>query len=103
MVGLVQLLLKSNAASFLIEDYAACLESVSVESQIIENSNDDLGVLIMQVTPSYLCFWPKYFVHCPEGLCTSFSVLFCSFSLIISVVLLQILHIYFLNLILIPQ
>lgn len=49
MVGLVQLLLKSNAASFLIEDYAACLESVSVESQIIENSNDDLGVLIMQL------------------------------------------------------
>lgn len=49
MVGLVQLLLKSNAASSLIEDYAACLELRSEECQIIENSSDDPGVLIMQV------------------------------------------------------
>lgn len=55
MVGLVQLLLKSNAASSLIEDYAACLELRSEESQIIENSSEDPGVLILQVTPAYTC------------------------------------------------
>ncbi|KAF5945828.1 hypothetical protein HYC85_016056 [Camellia sinensis] len=49
MVGLVQLLLKSNAASSLTEDYAACLELRSEESQIIENSSDDPGVLILQL------------------------------------------------------
>lgn len=49
MVGLVQLLLKYNAASSLVEDYATCLELRSEESQIIENSGDDPGVLIMQV------------------------------------------------------
>ncbi|OVA00429.1 Nucleoporin Nup186/Nup192/Nup205 [Macleaya cordata] len=49
MVGLVQLLLKSNAAHCLIEDYAACLELRSEESQIIENSRDDTGVLIIQL------------------------------------------------------
>lgn len=48
MVGLVQLLLKSNAANALIEDYAACLESRSDESQPIENENDP-GILIMQL------------------------------------------------------
>lgn len=55
MVGLVQLLLKSNAASSLIEDYAACLELRSEECQIIENSSDDPGVLIMQVCTCSLC------------------------------------------------
>lgn len=50
MVELVQLLLKSNAANSLIEDYAACLELRSEESQIIESANDDPGVLIMQVS-----------------------------------------------------
>lgn len=49
MVGLVQLLLKSSAACSLIEDYAACLELRSEESQFIENSTDDPGVLILQV------------------------------------------------------
>lgn len=49
MVGLVQLLLKSNAATCLVEDYAACLELRSEECQIIENSANDPGVLIMQV------------------------------------------------------
>jgi nuclear pore complex protein Nup205 len=55
MVGLVQLLLKSNAASSLIEDYAACLELRLEECQIIENSSDDPGVLIMQVSTCSLC------------------------------------------------
>ncbi|KAK9141697.1 hypothetical protein Syun_011097 [Stephania yunnanensis] len=49
MVGLVQLLLNSNAAGSLIEDYAACLELRSEECQIIENSRNDIGVLIMQL------------------------------------------------------
>lgn len=49
MVGLVPLLLKSNAASSIIEDYAACLELRSEESQIIENSTADPGVLILQL------------------------------------------------------
>lgn len=50
MVGLVQLLLKSNAASCLIEDYAACLELRSEDCQVIENTSDDPGVLILQVS-----------------------------------------------------
>ncbi|XP_028801287.1 nuclear pore complex protein NUP205-like [Neltuma alba] len=49
MVELVQLLLKSNAANSLIEDYAACLELRSEESQIIDSANDDPGILIMQL------------------------------------------------------
>ncbi|XP_011018837.1 PREDICTED: nuclear pore complex protein NUP205 isoform X2 [Populus euphratica] len=49
VVGLVQLLLKSNAANSLVEDYAACLEVRSEECQIIENKVDDPGVLIMQL------------------------------------------------------
>lgn len=49
MVGLVQLLLKNNTAFSLIEDYATCLEMRAEESQIIEDSNEDAGVLIMQL------------------------------------------------------
>ena len=49
MIGLVQLLLKSNAANSLIEDYAACLELQSEESQTVESNNDDPGILILKV------------------------------------------------------
>lgn len=49
MVGLVQLLLKSNVATSLVEDYASCLELRSQECQVIENGGDDPGILIMQV------------------------------------------------------
>ncbi|XP_017648951.1 nuclear pore complex protein NUP205 [Gossypium arboreum] len=49
MVGLVQLLLKSNVATSLIEDYASCLEFRSQECQVIENGRDDPGILIMQL------------------------------------------------------
>ncbi|KAK9706158.1 hypothetical protein RND81_07G107800 [Saponaria officinalis] len=49
MVELVQLLLKSNAATSLVEDYASCLEIRSQESQKIEDNGDDLGVLILQL------------------------------------------------------
>ncbi|KAL3825107.1 hypothetical protein ACJIZ3_021136 [Penstemon smallii] len=49
MLGLSQLLLKSNAANGLIEDYASCLELRSEESQVIEDSSEDPGVLIMQL------------------------------------------------------
>lgn len=63
---LVQLLLKSNAANSLIEDYAACLELRSEESQIIESSNDDTGILIMQV--SLLPAWQLLSWHPPLSL-----------------------------------
>ncbi|MED6124108.1 hypothetical protein PIB30_056009 [Stylosanthes scabra] len=49
MIGLVQLLLKSNAGNSLIEDYAACLELRSEESQTIDNNNDDPGILILKL------------------------------------------------------
>ncbi|KAG8487816.1 hypothetical protein CXB51_018635 [Gossypium anomalum] len=49
MVGLVQLLLKSNVATSLVEDYASCLEFRSQECQVIENGRDDPGILIMQL------------------------------------------------------
>ncbi|KAK4343497.1 hypothetical protein RND71_036591 [Anisodus tanguticus] len=49
MVGLVQLLLKSNASGCLVEDYAACLELRSEECQIIEDCREDSGVLILQL------------------------------------------------------
>ncbi|KAL9242432.1 hypothetical protein vseg_016427 [Gypsophila vaccaria] len=49
MMELVQLLLKSNAANSLVEDYASCLEIRSQESQKIEDSSDDSGVLILQL------------------------------------------------------
>ncbi|CAA6666415.1 unnamed protein product [Spirodela intermedia] len=49
MSGLVPLLLKSSAAKCLVEDYAACLESRFDEFQLIENSKDDSGVLILQL------------------------------------------------------
>lgn len=49
MVGLAQLLLKSNAGHCLIEDYAACLEQRSEWFQLSENTKDDIGVLIMRV------------------------------------------------------
>ncbi|XP_020571506.1 nuclear pore complex protein NUP205-like [Phalaenopsis equestris] len=49
MAGLVQFLLKTNAAKYLIEDYAACLEARFDESVVVENTKDDPGVLIMQL------------------------------------------------------
>lgn len=49
IVGLVQLLLKADAAKAIIEDYAACLEFRFDDSQAIENTKDDVGVLILQV------------------------------------------------------
>nr|GFA91822.1 nuclear pore complex protein NUP205 [Tanacetum cinerariifolium] len=44
VVGLAPLILKSNSASLLVEDYAACLELRSEGCQLIENISDDLGV-----------------------------------------------------------
>ncbi|KAJ6813375.1 nuclear pore complex protein NUP205 isoform X1 [Iris pallida] len=49
MVGLVQLLLKLNAAKGLVEDFANCLESRFDEFQVIENTKGDTGVLILQL------------------------------------------------------
>lgn len=49
MAGLVQLLLKANAAKYITEDYAACLEARFDEPVVVENTKDDPGVLIMQL------------------------------------------------------
>ncbi|ESQ37635.1 hypothetical protein EUTSA_v10002339mg [Eutrema salsugineum] len=49
LVGLVPMLIKINAANSLIEDYASCLELRLEEGEVVENSSDDLGVLIMQL------------------------------------------------------
>ncbi|CAH2060609.1 unnamed protein product [Thlaspi arvense] len=49
LVGLVPMLIKMNAANSLIEDYASCLELRLEEGEVVENSSDDLGVLIMQL------------------------------------------------------
>lgn len=60
VVGLVQLLLKSGTAKYLIEDYAACLESRLEESGTLENTKDDTGVLIMQVVFLLFHYWQLY-------------------------------------------
>ncbi|KAH7657158.1 nuclear pore complex protein Nup205 protein [Dioscorea alata] len=49
IIGLVQLLLKSNAANVLIADFASCLELRFEECQVIENTKEDPGVLILQL------------------------------------------------------
>ncbi|VAI57019.1 unnamed protein product [Triticum turgidum subsp. durum] len=49
IVGLVQLLLKEDVAKSVIEDYAACLEFRFDDFQVIENTKDDVGVLILQL------------------------------------------------------
>ncbi|KAL6558481.1 hypothetical protein OROMI_018831 [Orobanche minor] len=49
IIALSQLLLKSNYANGLIEDYAACLDLRSEDCQIYEDSSVDPGVLIMQL------------------------------------------------------
>ncbi len=56
IVGLVQLLLKADVAKSVIEDYAACLEFRFDDFQVIENTKDDVGVLILQVVISALVF-----------------------------------------------
>ncbi|WZZ04651.1 hypothetical protein YC2023_090572 [Brassica napus] len=46
LVGLVPMLIKMNAANSLIEDYASCLELRLEEGEVVENSCDDLGLLV---------------------------------------------------------
>ncbi|KAM0920997.1 hypothetical protein ACQ4PT_007209 [Festuca glaucescens] len=55
IVGLVQLLLKDNVSKSLIEDYAACLEYRFDDFQVIENTKDDVGVLILQLLIDNIC------------------------------------------------
>lgn len=66
MVGLAQLLLKSNAGYCLIEDYAACLEQRSEWFQLEENTKDDTGVLIMRVR---LSLWIMYIINMYAAFC----------------------------------
>ncbi|XP_037446873.1 nuclear pore complex protein NUP205-like [Triticum dicoccoides] len=55
IVGLVQLLLKEDVAKSVIEDYAACLEFRFDDFQVIENTKDDVGVLILQLLIDNIC------------------------------------------------
>uniref|UniRef100_A0A0D9VDH3 Nuclear pore complex protein NUP205 n=1 Tax=Leersia perrieri TaxID=77586 RepID=A0A0D9VDH3_9ORYZ len=55
IVGLVQLLLKADVAKSVIEDYAACLEYRFDDFQVIENTKDDVGVLILQLLIDNIC------------------------------------------------
>lgn len=55
IVGLVQLLLKDNVSKSVIEDYAACLEYRFDDFQVIENTKDDVGVLILQLLIDNIC------------------------------------------------
>lgn len=64
MVGLAQLLLKSNAGYCLIEDYAACLEQRSEWFQLAENTKDDTGVLIMRVRLFFMAYAYYQYVCC---------------------------------------
>lgn len=82
IVGLVQLLLKADAAKSLVEDYATCLELRFDECQIIENTKDDVGVLILQVVLNSLCFSSSLFPICKATHCILISL--CLFSLSIT-------------------
>lgn len=114
------MLIKIDAANSLIEDYAACLEVRLEEGEAVENSCDDLGVLIMQVSfIDWLFHLLKYHTICTTASVVSavfhhadssvhlissqwYDFHICSFWLIISTGLHQVSHICFLNLILMP-
>ncbi|RLN07047.1 hypothetical protein C2845_PM11G20510 [Panicum miliaceum] len=49
IVGLVQLLLEADVGKTVIEDYAACLEFRFDDFQVIEDTKNDVGVLILQL------------------------------------------------------
>ncbi|CAD6251488.1 unnamed protein product [Miscanthus lutarioriparius] len=55
IVGLVQLLLKADVGKMVIEDYAACLEFRFDDFQVIEDTKDDVGVLILQLLVDNIC------------------------------------------------
>ncbi|KAK3156306.1 hypothetical protein QOZ80_2AG0105440 [Eleusine coracana subsp. coracana] len=55
IVGLVQLLLKADVAKAITEDYAACLEFRFDDSQVIDNTKDDVGLLILQLLVDNIC------------------------------------------------
>ncbi|KAG2656841.1 nuclear pore complex protein NUP205-like isoform X2 [Panicum virgatum] len=55
IVGLVQLLLEADVGKTVIEDYAACLEFRFDDFQVIEDTKDDVGVLILQLLVDNIC------------------------------------------------
>ncbi|PAN04611.1 hypothetical protein PAHAL_1G079100 [Panicum hallii] len=55
IVGLVQLLLEADVGKTVIEDYAACLEFRFDDFQVIEDTKDDIGVLILQLLVDNIC------------------------------------------------
>ena len=91
IVGLAQLLLKADVGKMVIEDYAACLEFRFDDFQVIEDTKDDVGVLILQVV---ICI--SFDLGDPfDGLCFNYAnqLYICSCLLTIFVVQLQTLHI----------
>lgn len=61
MPQLVSIILEAGAASNLIEDYAACLETRAEESQAPENPDEDIGSLILRVCVS-ICIYLHNFI-----------------------------------------
>ncbi|KAG2649317.1 nuclear pore complex protein NUP205-like isoform X3 [Panicum virgatum] len=55
IVGLVPLLLEADVGKTVIEDYAACLEFRFDDFQVIEDTKDDVGVLILQLLVDNIC------------------------------------------------
>ncbi|CAN6243490.1 unnamed protein product [Urochloa humidicola] len=55
IVGLVQLLLKADVGKTVIEDYAACLEFRFDDFQVVQDTKDDVGVLILQLLVDNIC------------------------------------------------
>lgn len=70
IVGLVQLLLKADVGKTVIEDYAACLEFRFDDFQVIEDTKDDVGVLILQVV---ILFPLTLFVELFNDLCFNYA------------------------------
>lgn len=79
MPHLVSIIMESGAASYLVEDYAACLESRIKQGDATEISEEDTGSLILRVSvmncPSthekmlgvVQFFTEKWFLTAPES------------------------------------
>jgi nuclear pore complex protein Nup205 len=70
IVGLVQLLLKADVGKTVIEDYAACLEFRFDDFQVIDDTKDDVGILILQVV---ILFPLTLFVELFNDLCFNYA------------------------------
>lgn len=57
MPQLVSVIIEAGAASALIEDYAACLETRTEEPQVSESPDEDIGSLILRVCSLFDCLF----------------------------------------------